>query len=62
MIWDVLPGSGFFFPDPEIKKALDPGSGSATLLFTSNAKRVAVSEENGKNNVKSCHLADAEKE
>jgi hypothetical protein len=35
MIWDVHPGSGFFFPsqipDPGIKKAPDPGS--ATLLL-----------------------------
>jgi hypothetical protein len=35
MILDVHPGSGFFFPsrilDQGVKKALDPGSGSATL-------------------------------
>ncbi len=33
MIRDVYPGSGFFpIPYPEIKKAPDPGSGSATLV------------------------------
>jgi hypothetical protein len=37
MTWDVHPGSSLVFlliPDPELKKALDPGSGSATLLVT----------------------------
>jgi hypothetical protein len=31
MIRDVYPGSGFFYipdPDPGVKKALDPGSGT----------------------------------
>ncbi len=33
IIWDVHPGSRFFpIPDPGVKKALDPGSGSATLV------------------------------
>ncbi len=32
VIWDVHPGSGFFpIPDPEVKKAPDTRSGSATL-------------------------------
>jgi hypothetical protein len=38
MIWDVLldpeSGSRFFsIPDPEVKKAPEPGSGSTTLVF-----------------------------
>jgi hypothetical protein len=35
-IWSWDPGSGknlFRIPDPGVKKAPDPGSGSATLLF-----------------------------
>jgi hypothetical protein len=34
--WIRDPGSGknlFWIPDPVVKKAPDPGSGSATLLF-----------------------------
>jgi hypothetical protein len=35
IIWDVHPGSGFFFPsqipDPGVKKSI--GSGSATLIY-----------------------------
>jgi hypothetical protein len=35
VIWDIHPGSGFFsIPDPVVKKAPDPGSGSATLIVT----------------------------
>jgi hypothetical protein len=37
MIRVVHPGSGFFYPsripDPGVKKAQDPGSGSATLAW-----------------------------
>ncbi len=36
-IWSWYPGSGknlFRIPDPGVKKAPDPGSGSATLIFS----------------------------
>jgi hypothetical protein len=39
MIRVVHPGSGFrilIFPDPGVKKAPDPGSGSATLISNNN--------------------------
>jgi hypothetical protein len=50
-----------FISDPGVKKALDPGSGSATLLFKSSAKRVAAVYGSRKYNAKSFDLADAEK-
>jgi hypothetical protein len=31
MIWGVHPEFGSWIPDPGVKKALNPGSGSATL-------------------------------
>jgi hypothetical protein len=39
--WIRDPGSGknlFRIPDPGVKKATDPGSGSATLLITQRVK------------------------
>jgi hypothetical protein len=40
------PGSEFFIPDPGVKKALDPGSGSATL--TLNEIDVSLKSQNSK--------------
>jgi hypothetical protein len=34
MIWDIYPCSGIFsIPDPGVNKALDAGSGSASLMI-----------------------------
>jgi hypothetical protein len=36
IVGSVLDGSGMFIPDPGVKKAPDPGSGSATLIVGMN--------------------------
>jgi hypothetical protein len=53
MIWVVHPGSGsclFPIPDPRVKNASDPGSGSATLEVTVHfifLEQVRVSKKSG---------------
>jgi hypothetical protein len=67
-IWD--PGSGkklFRIPDPGVKKALDPGSGSATLSAQMVVRRPAGRQARGSNLAPTpqggfCFLSDSNEE